>query len=71
MSKRRRDLVIYENQQLMEDLNEFFINCKVHLYGIDVDRPKPTCEEMDNLMFRLMEQLEKDTKPMTTIRNKS
>lgn len=50
----------YRHRELMDELNEFFINCKVHLLDLPLNRPKPTSEEMDSLMGRLMEVLEKD-----------
>lgn len=53
----------YVNQQLMDELNEFMICCKVHLFDVPINKPKPTVNEMDSLMNRLMAELKKDAKP--------
>jgi hypothetical protein len=58
----------YKHQELMDDLNEFMINAKVWLFDeaakLRDRRPKPTPKEMDQLMFRLLDVLKKDARPM-------
>lgn len=58
----------YENQQLMDDLNEFMIIAKVWLFEeaarLRDRRPKPTPQEMDNLMLRILRVLKQDAKPL-------
>ncbi len=50
----------YDHRELMEELNEFFINAKVHILLLPLDRPKPTVQDMDSLLNRLIEVLEED-----------
>lgn len=57
------ELMDYANKELMDELNEFMVCCKVHLFEVPIKKPKPTVEEMDSLMFRLIYELKKDAKP--------
>lgn len=69
MSKRpRQPILIYHNQELMDELNEMFITIKFHLYTPDNpgSRQKPSYQELDTLMFKLMEILKKESSPMRT-----
>lgn len=68
-----QELMEYRNQQLMDDLNEFCISLKIWLYpehcGENRERlqrryGKPTVADMDQLLFRLIEELQKDARPM-------
>lgn len=63
MRHERFELMDYANNGLMDELNEFMVCCKVHLFGLPIKKPKPTVEEIDSLMFRLMTELKKDAKP--------
>lgn len=63
MRHARFELVRYKNQQLMDELNEFMICCKVYLFGVPISKPKPTVKEMDELMNKLMRVLEESQEP--------
>ncbi len=54
----------YRHEQLMDELNEFMIACKVHLFNLPVKKPKPTVQEMDSLQARINSVLKQDAKPM-------
>jgi len=63
----------YANEGLMNDLNNFCITLKVglapQLFGAsleDLQRryPKPSIEDIDEMMGRLMQALRKESKPM-------
>lgn len=63
------ELKKYANQELMDDLNQFFVTIKVHLLpnvpeSVIQSYPKPTVKEMDEIMLRLMDVLKKDSSPM-------
>ena len=60
MRHEKFELMEYENQQLMDELNDFMVCCKVYLFNLPIKKHKPTVEEMDGLMNRLMEVLKKD-----------
>lgn len=64
MSHFREPLKEYRHQQLMDDLNELLICVKVHLYGLQVQRPKPTVEDLDMMQHRVNEVLRQDARPM-------
>ena len=64
MRHEKFELVEYKNQQLMDELNEFMVCCKVHLFNLPIKKHKPTLEEMDILMHRLMEVLKRDKDSM-------
>lgn len=63
MSHRHYELMDYEHKELMDDLNEFLISVKVHLFDIPVSRPNPTSEAIDELQRRLNEVLRRDARP--------
>jgi hypothetical protein len=63
MSHRRFELLDYANQQLMDEFNELCISIKTHLFDLPVNYLKPTSEEIDNIMLRIMAELKKDAKP--------
>lgn len=63
----------YANEQLMSDWNEFNIALKIWLYpGALKDKlsdlqhryPKPTMEELNDMLHRIYTALSKDAKPM-------
>ena len=56
--------LVYHNQQLMNDLNEFMMNVKVHLFDLPSKRSKPDLSEIDQLTSRLMQALRKDSEPI-------
>jgi hypothetical protein len=47
----------YKNQQLMDNLNEFVIDIKTHLFDLKINRQKPTIEEIDLMQQRINEVL--------------
>lgn len=60
----RFELLEYQHKELMDELNEFMVCAKTHLFNIPVNKPKPTVGEMDSLMFRILAVLRKDSRPM-------
>jgi len=70
----RKELRIYKNQALMDELNRFFIAIKVnnHLSGEEPERllklqsryPMPSVSDMDDIMSRLFKVLQEDSAPM-------
>jgi len=54
----------YRHELLMDELNEFMMDIKTHLFAIPINRPKPTVQEIDLMMHRLMAALRKDSRPM-------
>ena len=61
------ELIEYANKQLMDETNDFFITLKVWLHDIEKLKsryPKPTIKELDEFMFKLLEALKKDQRPM-------
>lgn len=58
----------YANKELMNELNELFINIKVWLYEdaakLRARRPKPSHEEIDDLHVRVHRALMKDAKSL-------
>ncbi len=58
----------YRHEQLMGELNDFMITAKVWLFEeaakLRPPRQKPTVQEMDSLMIRIMAVLKEDAKPM-------
>ena len=49
------------NQGLIDELNELFVNIKIHLFNLDpkgkANRPKPTIEEMDKIHAKVEQVL--------------
>ena len=49
------------NQGLIDELNELFVNIKIHLFDVDpklkANRPKPTVEEMDRIHAKVEQVL--------------
>lgn len=69
MSRQRHEPMIYHNQALMDETNDMFIRLKTHLFNLGDEKlkmryPKPTNEELDQLMNRLFLELRKDNEPM-------
>lgn len=69
MSRQRIEPKIYHNQALMDDTNDIFIRIKTHLFNLGDEKlksrhPKPSNEELDQLMNRLFLELRKDSKPI-------
>lgn len=69
MSRHRQEPRIYNNETLMHDFNILQIRIKVHLFNIGDDNlkrynPKPSVEELDQMMNRVMQVLREDSKPM-------
>ena len=64
MRHEKFELVEYKNQQIMDELNDFMVCCKVYLFHLPINKHKPTVEEMDSLMHRLMEVLKRDKDSM-------
>ena len=77
MSRARREPMLYKNKELMNDFNNFCIKVKIWAVqhgGTDEQRkqieglmnryPKFTTEEVDDMLGRIMEVLEKDAEPM-------
>lgn len=69
MSRQRIEPTIYHNQELMDNTNDMFIRIKTHLFNLGDERlksryPKPSNEELDQLINRLFLELRKDNEPM-------
>lgn len=69
----RFEPLIYDNQELMDELNEFAVALKIWLFPerfgdklADLHRryPKPDLSAIDNLQAKLNSVLRKDAKPM-------
>ena len=50
MRHEKFELAEYKNQQLMDELNDFMVCCKTHLFSLPIKKYKPTVEEMDGLI---------------------
>lgn len=58
----------------MDELNEVFIRIKCHLFELDNLKtsdyplrqryPKPSVQELDDIMIRVLFELQKDSEPM-------
>lgn len=74
MSKYKHELRIYANEQLMSDYNTLMMRIKAHLFHLGVDSelaeriknryPKPSNEELDEMMYKVFHILRQDSKPM-------
>lgn len=64
MCRQRQELMEYANAYLMDELNEFMIAVKTHLYNLPVNYRKPTVKEIDQLQARIHHVLRQDAKPM-------
>lgn len=64
MSRHRQEPMEYTNADLMDELNEFMIAVKTHLYNLPVNYRKPTVKEIDQLQARIHQVLRQDAKPM-------
>jgi hypothetical protein len=72
--KRLPEPKIYKHQQLIDEYNEMMIRIKVHLFELNnlktsdkispLNFPKPTVQELDELMNKIITVLSKDNKPM-------
>ncbi len=74
MKRRLIEPKIYHNQQLINELNEMFIRIKCYLFELDNLKtsehplrevcPKPSVQELDEIMTRIILELQKDNEPM-------
>ena len=69
MSRHERfELIEYTNKELMNELNELFINIKVWMYEEAAQlrdrRPKPTAGYLDQVHMRVHQALAKDCRPL-------
>lgn len=74
MSKRRFEPKIYHNQVLMDDFNILMKRIKAHLFDFNDlktsdkispnDFPKPTVQELDEIINKIFGVLKQDNKPM-------
>lgn len=67
MSKPKIPLRIFKHQEVIDEYNDMMIRIKAHLFDIKIDEgtfSKPTAEELDYLMFKIMIILKEDNKPM-------
>jgi len=69
MSKHIPELRIYKHQDLISAINQLHINIKVHLFDIGDENfkyrhPKPTAQEMDYLLSRLISVIQQDSFPV-------
>lgn len=60
---------IYKHEALMHDFNELQIRIKIYLFDIGDEEfkrrhPKPTVQELDQMMNKVMAVLQEDSKPM-------
>lgn len=69
MSRQRTEPRIYHNQKLMDETNDIFIRVKTHLFDLGNDdfkrlNPKPSVNELDEIMHRIFIELQKESEPM-------
>ena len=68
MRKKKLEPRVFKHQALIDEYNDMMIRVKTHLFdlsGIDREKiTKPTVEELDYLMFKMMIVLKEDNKPM-------
>ncbi len=64
MSHKKQELLQYEHQELMDELNEMFVRIKYKLFDLPSSYPKLTIEEMDSLHMRINRILMEDSKPL-------
>ena len=61
--KEKQPLLIYHNQELMNDLNDMMIRIKKLIPEKEIYSTK-ICYDLDKLQFRLNDELRKDNEPM-------
>ncbi len=71
MGKHREPIVEYKHQVLMSDLNELHARIKVHLFcsnhkKLVENHPKPSVEEMDLVLSKILTILREESRPMRT-----
>lgn len=71
MGKHREPIVEYKHQVLMSELNELHARIKVHLFCSDnkklvENHSKPSIEEMDLVLSKILTILRQDARPMKT-----
>ena len=74
MKRRLIEPKIYHNQQLINEVNEMFTRIKCHLFELNDLKtsdqpigkryPKPSVKELDDVMSRVIFELQKDNEPM-------
>ncbi len=67
--RERNELRLYAHQQLMDEYNDLQIRIKIYLLDIDDEKlrrqyPKPSGEELDEMMMRIIRVLREESKPM-------
>lgn len=71
MGKHREPIVEYKHQVLMSEFNDLHARIKVHLFCLDnkkliENHPKPSVEEMDLVLNKILTILKEDSRLMRT-----
>jgi len=63
MSHKMPEPRIFKHQKLMNEFNDMMIRIKRHLFLIPGETIKPTNEELDDITNKIINVLQKDSKP--------